>query len=70
MTLELPRPRAFQLDAVSFWIANVNRRPFTFRAIAQASFINGNSKLRQMQTDCVLVKRIDGYGNVVHVPTI
>jgi len=70
MTLELPCRRSFQLDAVTFWIANINRRPFTFRAIACPGFINGNGKFRQMRTNRVLVKRIDGNGKMVHVPAI
>ena len=70
MTFELPCRRSFQLDAVSFWITNVNRRSFTFGAIAHAGFINDNGKRCQMRTNCVLIKRINGNGKVVHVQAI
>lgn len=70
MTFELPCRRSFQLDAVSFWITNVDRRSFAFRAIAYAGFINGNGKRRQMRTNRVLIKRVNGNGKVVHVPAI
>src|SRR5688572_846331 len=59
--------RAFQLDDVAFGIADIERRPLAFRAVARACFTDLDSLLGQVGADLGLVVAVERDAEVIEV---